>query len=307
MRGHPSPISLRWILAAIVLAIAAHGCASGIIGTAPPPAATVPDFLGADSPKPEILFLGVFHFADAGLDAYKPKFSLDIRAPERQAQLAGLVDDLARFRPTRVAVEWPLRSQRRLDSLYTEYLADRYKPGVNEIFQIGFRLARQLGHQRIYAIDAQGRSYFASDSAERLEARRAGLNIDSIMPTLANDPWDARFKQLYANDDSLKTVRTLRQTLLYINSPERLRIGHGHYMTGFYKVDRDTSYVGVDDATRWYNRNLRIFNNLQRLADSPADRVLVIIGAGHLPILKFVAGASPEYRLREPSEFLQAR
>ena len=31
---------------------------------------------------------------------------------------------------------------------------------------------------------------------------------------------------------------------------------------------------------------------------------LLIIGAGHVPILRFLAQSSPEYRLREPSEFL---
>jgi Family of unknown function (DUF5694) len=38
-----------------------------------------------------------------------------------------------------------------------------------------------------------------------------------------------------------------------------------------------------------------------------ADRILLIIGAGHLPILRFLAQSSPEYRLTEPVEFLTRR
>jgi hypothetical protein len=69
----------------------------------------------------------------------------------------------------------------------------------------------------------------------------------------------------------------------------------------------NAAYLGPDDATEWYNRNLRIYSNLQHLAESPTDRVLMIIGAGHLPILRFIAQSSPELRLRETGEFLRRR
>ncbi len=50
------------------------------------------------SPTP-IMLLGTFHFEDRGLDAYKPKFKLDIKA--RRAEILEVVESLAVFKPTK--------------------------------------------------------------------------------------------------------------------------------------------------------------------------------------------------------------
>jgi pheromone shutdown protein TraB len=65
-------------------------------------------------------------------------------------------------------------------------------------------------------------------------------------------------------------------------------------------------YPGVDAKTAWYNRNLRIFANLQRITDRTDERILVIIGAGHVPILRHTVQASPEYALVEVADVLGA-
>ena len=54
----------------------------------------------------------------------------------------------------------------------------------------------------------------------------------------------------------------------------------------------------------WYNRNLRIFANIVRVTE-PGDRLLLVIGAGHVPILKQAADSSPEYRLVEVRSVLK--
>jgi hypothetical protein len=59
-------------------------------------------------------------------------------------------------------------------------------------------------------------------------------------------------------------------------------------------------------VTAWYNRNLRIFRNLQRITDGPDERLLLLIGGGHVPILRHCAQASPEYELVEVTEYLGA-
>jgi hypothetical protein len=80
-----------------------------------------------------------------------------------------------------------------------------------------------------------------------------------------------------------------------MNSAERVRAGHGHYLTGKFHAVRGDDYFGPDNLSGWwYNRNLRIFANVTALAASPEDRVLVLIGAGHLPVLLHAAQSSPE-------------
>ena len=45
-------------------------------------------------------------------------------------------------------------------------------------------------------------------------------------------------------------------------------------------------------VANWYKRNLRIFANINRITEPGRDRVLVIIGAGHLKLLKEFAAHS---------------
>lgn len=248
------------------------------------------------------MLLGVFHFADAGLDAYKPRFSVDVMSAERQAEIEDLLTRLAAFRPTKIAVEQNRSRQPRIDSLYNAYLGGTHKLGSNEVFQLGFRLARKLGHSRVYAIDIAPRATLP-DSIIRGQMRALGIsNIDSAMNA---DPWSARYRSYYAYNDSMKTTTTLAEHLLYINDPQSVRRSHGHYLVASFKFARDTNYVGPDDMTRWYNRNLRIFSNIQQITESPSERILAIIGSGHLPILRFLAETSPEHRLVEPAVYLQ--
>jgi hypothetical protein len=204
----------RWFLA-LVFPAAIGACSAASVQTTP--AASVPDFLNAAAPRAELLLVGVFHFQDPGQDAYKPKFSLDIKSAQRQHEVENVVEQLAEFRPTKVAVEATPDQQPRLDSLYSRYLAGTYQLGANETYQLGFRLAKRLGHSRVYAADAPSRALLTQ---QEFAASMASLhlNVDTVMQQIRNEPWSERYKQLYAYDDSLKTVQTLSEHLAYINS-----------------------------------------------------------------------------------------
>ena len=295
------PILTMKIAAALLLLLSA-GCSSARLRPAPASSTPVPDFLAENAPRAELMLLGVFHFADAGLDAYKPKFSVDVMTAERQAEIEDLVARLAAFKPTKVAVEQNRSRQPRLDSLYNAYLAGNYKLPSNEVYQLGFRLAKRLGHSRVYAVDVAPRATLPDSVAKRQMNELGIANVDSAMNA---DPWTARYRSYYAYNDSVKTTTTLSDHLIYVNDPASVRRMHGHYLVSSFKFARDTNYVGPDDMTRWYNRNLRIFSNIQQITGSPSERILAIIGAGHLPILRFLAGTSPEHRLVEPGTYLR--
>jgi hypothetical protein len=252
-------------------------------------------FLGR--PRRKVLLLGTFHFEDAGLDGYKPRHDIDILSARRQAEIEEVVGALAAFDPTKIAVEWLPEHQERTDEQYRKYLAGEFELGANEVYQLGFRLARRLGHDRVHLVDARGRAYEPHVDVEEY-ARSHG------QARLIDNPWDERFEQWYAFKDERKTEQTLREHLLWINEEANILKGHGHYLTGGFGVGVADEYPGVDSRTRWYNRNLRIFANLERISTLEDERILLIIGAGHLPILRHAALASPEYELVEVSDFL---
>ena len=106
------------------------------------------------SGKPQILVLGTYHMSNPGRDVYNIQVD-DVRAPKRQQELAQLAYVLAKFQPTKIAIEAD-PDGKRLPAAYQDYLAGKHELTQNEIEQIGFRLGKQLGHKQLYAVDVDG-------------------------------------------------------------------------------------------------------------------------------------------------------
>ena len=255
---------------------------------------TAESFLG--HPQAQILLLGSFHFQDKGLDAYQPQHQLDVFADQRQREIEDVVQRLARFAPTRIAIEDDPANQARVDDAYQAYAGEDAPLGPWESHQIGFRLAKRLNHPRVWCVNASDRHY-ESPSAPEEYARTHGQEY------LLSE-WSPRFMAWYAHGDARKTERTLRETLLAVNAEDALLRSHGHYLVDRFKVGAGDDYPGPDRITSWFNRNLRIFANLQRITDRPDERILLVIGAGHVPILRHCVQASPEYALAEVATYL---
>ena len=253
-------------------------------------------FVDIEDQQAELLILGTFHFKDAGLDGYKPKYDVNIMSEQKQAELSELLEDLKAYGPTKIAIERRWESQARVDSLYNEYLNGNFDLSANEIYQVGFRLAKMMGHKKVYCIDARSRQ-FNVEGGEQYYKDKEAYYKEKFSQEQHNyeAQINAAFKKLYEADDILKTQIPLKDFFLYLNSEERLTVGHGHYVNGYFKWGEDTDYFGPDASIWWYTRNMRIFHNLLRIKE-PKDKVLLLIGAGHVPIIDFQADASVDYK-----------
>ncbi len=80
------------------------------------------------------------------------------------------------------------------------------------------------------------------------------------------------------------------------NSDTYIHFDHGIYLD-INKINLG-KYEGSQLVLQWYERNLKIFSNLQNVYDK-GDRVLVLIGSSHLKILKESITASNELELGE--------
>lgn len=246
----------------------------------------------------KLLILGTFHFKDAGLDSYKPEVDVDVLSKTRQAELDDVLDRLEKFEPTKILIEIETESQAEWDERFSRYLAGELELESNEIYQVAFRLAKRLGHERLYGVDASGRRYEILPDLEEY-AKENGQSF----PTA--DAWSERFMEAYRVEDHAKANRTLREHLLFLNSEEQLRFSHGHYVLSYLALGVDNEYPAADSVTGWwYNRNLRIYSNLLRVME-PGDRLLLLIGAGHVPIIRHSAAASPEIDLIDVADVLE--
>lgn len=228
----------------------------------------------ATSPPPaRVMLLGLFHFDNPGLDAVK--FTpIDVMQPPSQAYLKALAARIAKFKPTRVLLEYPAAKDAVFNQRYRDYRDAKFELELNEIYQIGFRVARLAGLDAVHGFDEQDSpsdgalwEYLGKDAPERMKP------VEALIAELSE-----RFAREHR-------TMTLRQLLVKSNSAEEDRLNKSFYiMLNDVGADR-RNFVGADASAQWWRRNFRMYANVQRHA-APGERVLVIAGSGHTAILR---------------------
>jgi len=240
--------------------------------------------------RPEVLILGTYHMANPGRDVFNMQAD-DVLAPKRQAEIGELLEVLKRFKPTKIAIESTVYEDRR-PKQYAEYLAGRYPLTANEIEQVGFRLAKELGHKAIYPVDIDG-DFPWQRVINFAKGKGQSEVLDRIMAEIG--------EMVKAQDVYLKS-HTILETLLYMNDDRKVAEDIGFYYREAH-LGEPGDYAGPDLLASWYQRNIRIFNNIVNIIGSPDERVLVIYGAGHLGWLRQAVANDPGLRLRKLAEF----
>lgn len=248
------------------------------------------------SQRPTLMVLGSVHLGNPNRDLHDPNVD-DVLAPGRQRQIETVVDALAAWKPTRVAVEWPHKEQAKLDQRYADYRAGRLQLGAGETDQIGLRLAAKLNLPRIDAVDWNDDFPGAHTDYDWQVGAKLGHE-------------DARFAALSDPKISHETTELVRTNtvagfLRLINKPEYLadinRLNYDLALLGGPEVNPGANWVGG-----WHARNLKILDNLIRLNAAPSERILLLIGVGHAYLLNEYALDSHAFRLERPGAWLPA-
>lgn len=250
----------------------------------PPEEGTVPDSLDV-----RVAVLGTFHFRSSEADAVTME-GADLSTPERQRQLLEIVEKLATFRPTKVAVEWTREEAARLDSLYSAWREGAHELTINERQQLGFRIAGRLGHERIWAVDWRNSWEFEDVMAYAKEHRPDFVAY-----------FEAWRERALALDDSLQAL-PVGERLRWYNREDAQRWLFSPNLK-MVEVGAGDTYVGLRPTADLYERNLRIFANLLAVSE-PGDRVLVIFGGSHKPFLDRFVAAHPDTELVDVLEYL---
>lgn len=243
----------------------------------------------------EVLLLGSFHFMESSIDFY---------CEEVQNELDVLVRKFLPFQPDTIAIEAADHEQIRIDESYAKFclkdLQNRNKMKNealgnicmygenypitydNEVIQIGYRLGKMLELQKIYAID--------DDTRLNMDAMdRPTPSLTEAMNALHTD----------MKDHEKESIVNLYQ---YYNGEKFSKLNHHVYIQA-NAIHTDDHYTGAEMVAKWYERNLKIFSNIQRLAVH-SKRLFVIYGAGHLQILRELINADNNLKLADVSEYL---
>jgi hypothetical protein len=238
-----------------------------------------------------ILILGVYHMANPGLDEVNV-LADDVLTAKRQKEIENLCEQLARFQPTKIAIEAPYRDSYWPEQ-YRKYLAGQYKLGRNEIEQIGFRLAKRMNLPTVYGIDFLMYANGLTPSEMEQRDQPASAESHHAEPSQAS------------SEEQLLQQSTVTQYLAHLNSTSEIQKNNEGYLISLLPTDDPAIYRKADLVANWYKRNLRIFANINRITEPGKDRILVIIGAGHLKLLKEFAADAPYFDEVDTESFLK--
>jgi hypothetical protein len=241
----------------------------------------------------KVLLLGTFHFHNPGADLVKQN-TFDILSPTAQRDLDKIADQIGKFKPTKIFVEWDYHDQQFLDSLfqlyktgtYDRFVEQRYKGKSNytffknnEIFQLAFRAAKKSGLNKVNAIDY-----------------KMGIPFDTVMKVIKSSGQTALMDTINAtmakagNTSNEKLAKwNLIQLLEDLNTPASRRENNGFYVRLLGPAGPPSNFAGADAITLWYKRNLYMYSLVQKSVTPQDERIMIFLGSGHASMIsKFI-------------------
>lgn len=253
-----------------------------------------------DTPtQTKIMTLGVFHFAFPNLDAVKTedKDKISVLEEPYQSEIIAISKAICDYKPTIIAIEVTPDQQFKIDSLYSLYKNNKFNLGKGEIYQLGFRIGRTLSLPAIYCVNDWGRHY---DNIE-------GLFKDSIRLAKLEEYYKHSADSIYRTSNASNKISSIIDELRELNDPNQIKERLSSYLLNPFKYEEQAGdFIGVDFETgRWFNRNLRIFRNIQRIPHNTDDRILLIIGREHLNLLNPFLDISKEFEFISPLPYIE--
>lgn len=240
----------------------------------------------------QVMVLGVYHFSNPGQDLNNFDAE-DVLSDRRQNELTILVDALAKFEPTVLAVEASAAAPYK-DQDWPKFLAGELPESRNEIEQIGYRLAKTANVDRVYAIDEQPSEgepdYFpyegvakSAEATGRSDELKSMSDASSLMAGLA-----------------AAEEKSIPHALLFMNT----NTDFDSFYWDIIGFGEGEDQPGAELASYWFLRNAKIFNKLQQVTQ-PGDRVVVVYGAGHRYWLEKLVENTTDYDLEPVSPYLK--
>lgn len=222
----------------------------------------------------QVLMMGVFHFSSPGKDTVKVKH-IDVMSPESQADIQSISQKITQqFKPTLVLLEYAEKNDNIIQGRYQKYLAGDYTLPVNEIYQLGFRIAKASGGVPIASFDERVVGW---------KAEKLFKNMPSTAPDI-QEAFDDTIRDITKTMNAAHKTLSLIELLKMHNDAEQDRKNKDIYVLT-NSVSTNGEFEGALAASSWWHRNFRMYAKIQQHA-SPEERILVIGGQGHTAILK---------------------
>lgn len=265
------------------------------------------------TPEPEqtrVLLLGTNHLDSPRVEG--------VLSETRQQEFEELAARLADWDPDGVCVERSYRHQDHVDAIYEDYrrgerdyaeqttfesprtgMDDPEATCHSEVVQIGFRLADRLDHDRVHAVD------YMMDMADHLDREVDGAWLQDQV-VAGSEPLPESLTPEPTDHADAWADSTVTEFLAWFNGESHLRASDRAHFTGAFGGPEER-YVGSRLLTGWYERNLKIAENLRLVAgDTDADRLVLVVGQSHVHILRHLLDNVPLLCPESPVPVLDA-
>lgn len=267
----------------------------------------------AQSNKTEILLLGTDHLSQT-YDQANPNPNTDALTPVNQQSIGEFLALVEKFDPDMVMVEQLPDRQAEVDSLYALYLKNKLDVESleyprHELYQLAFRIGKNAGVKEIACVNYKGgTSQGILDNGDNIEIYQ---NETKALRNIVKEKYEG------LNNGTL----SFKAFLTFLNQPEaynmiyRLRymtparVRNGTFTDPDEMVDVDfidTEYIGAELISVFKNRDYKIYSNIlqHKLQDNP-QRILLIIGVGHIGSLKSIFRDDYEFEVIDANEYLK--
>ncbi|GHA54305.1 DUF5694 domain-containing protein [Pontibacter akesuensis] len=261
--------------------------------------------------KTQILLLGSLHF-NQFQDESSP--ASNFLGQKRQQEIDEVNQLLEKYQPDMVMIERAPAEQAKYDSLFQLFKAGKLdlnelEGGTGEVYQFAFKLARNLRHGTVYCVDYdQSTSQGLLSTGDNIELFEAGLqNFRNVSRGVTADFMDGNL--------------TFRKFFIFLNKPEIIQLSHQQFynlpayvQNGSFRsyegLDRnaiDTTQIGAEFISLFYERNLKIYSNiLNTQLKHKGKRILLIMGQTHIGVLQDIIENNPAYEIVPANNYLSS-
>lgn len=244
--------------------------------------------------KIKVYLLGTFHFAQTD-SAY------DVLTEKNQADITKLCEIIKNQKPDKIFIERmpEFEYMNKMDSLYQAYNLTDTARRRNEIRQVAFRVAKELGHKTVYSCDHPGQYGYYYGILEEYAGKNDQVDMLNYI-----GPGITKPASVVINADSLLLNVDLLEYMRWLNSKEVQSASHAHYInlypqlgnTNVFEYD-STYFMGAELTADWYRRNIKIYSKMITQLDYTENAIFLIMGNDHIPIIRHLFESNPYFEV----------
>lgn len=230
-----------------------------------------------------VLNLGTFHM---GFTPDANKVDFDEYDKNNIKQIHEIAKQIAAFKPTIILVE--------TEPMYNSVLQEKFKAYLRnpeilfekptEIELLAFEVGRLSNTTKIYGIDYKQEYFYQINNFLKFP-----------QDTLTLKKYSSLIEQNAIMNNINSEKMNVKELLFLNNQPEYLDYLMNINADLLTTVSTYNYSIGAEQASKFYNRNLMMFANLNKIAINKNDRIFILMGATHTAFFKDFLRRSPKF------------